>query len=161
MREFVVPRDTIQEEAAIDINAPPEQVAAIYRDVERWGDTFAATIASAHVHQSGENWKQIEVIHKQEGSVPNTLIDLSPAEIGLQESKHRFDASFLNRFEPTADGGTHYVIHGYVRLKGIYSLLKPFLAGYVRRQTLKQMTSYVLIPLKTAAEKASSYKIAS
>ena len=152
MREFVIPKDAIEEDVAINIAAPPERVAALYRDVEKWGDTFPATIEFARVIKTGNNWKQIEVNHKEEGRVPNTLIDLSPIEIGLEESKKKFNASFLNRFERTANGGTHYVVHAYIRPKGIYKLLKPFLAGYARRQALKQVKNYVLEPLKVAAE---------
>ncbi len=83
--------------------------------------------------------------------MPNTLIDLSENEIGLEESKKRFNASFLNQFL-AAGGGTHYVIHAYVQLKGIYRWIKPLLKGYVRRQTSKSMQAYVLEPLKKAAE---------
>lgn len=155
---FVPLQNAIQAEAAIDIDAPPEQVAAVYRDVEKWGETFPATIERAQITQAGDNWKQIQVTHKLEGCVPNTLIDLSDTEIGLEESKKKFDASFLNHFLPAADGGTRYVIHAYVHLKGIYSVLKPFLKGYVRRQMLRQMQRYVLDPLKAAAEKNLSFK---
>jgi hypothetical protein len=153
MREFVIPEKAIEEEAAINITAPAERVAAVYRDVEKWEETFPATIAAARITQSGENWKEIEVQHKEEGRVPNTLIDLSETEIALQESKKKFNASFLNRFERTVNGGTHYVIHAYISPKGIYKLLKPFLVGYVHRQALRQMKSYVLEPLKATAEK--------
>ncbi len=154
--EFKPDPKSIWTQAAIDIDAAPERVAAIYRDVERWGDTFPATIERAKIITTGENWKEIEVTHKQAGQVSNLLIDLARNEIGLEESKSKFDASFLNRFEPRANGGTHYVIDGYIRPKGIYRLLKPFLQGYVRRQTLRQMQNYVLEPLKRAAERYSS-----
>jgi hypothetical protein len=153
MQEFVIPADAIEEESAIHIVAPPERVAAVYRDVENWGHTFPATIESARVIKAGNHWKLIEVDHKKEGRVSNTLIDLSPTEIELRESKTKFNASFYNRFERTANGGTHYVIHAFISLKGIYKLLKPLLGGYVRRQTLKQVKRYVLEPLKVAAEK--------
>ena len=153
MREFVIPQDAIEEEAAINIAAPPERVAAVYRDVEKWGDTFPATIESAHVIKTGDNWKQIEVDHKQAGRVPNTLIDLSPTEIGLTESKRKFNARFLNRFERAANGSTHFVIHAYISPKGIYKVLKPLLVGYVHRQILEQVKSYVLEPLKAVVEK--------
>ena len=89
--------------------------------------------------------------HKKEGHVPNTLIDLSDTEIALEESKRKFSASFINRFEPASDG-THYVIRAYISPKGIYKLLRPLLKGYVRRQAIQQMRNYVLTPLKTAAE---------
>ncbi len=59
----------------------------------------------------------------------------------------------MNIFEPALGGGTRYVIHAYISPKGIYKFLKPFLKGYVRRQSLKSMRAYVLEPLKTAAEK--------
>lgn len=156
MREFVPSPSAIQAEAAIDIAASPNHVATVYRDVASWGETFPATIEQAHVIEEGDNWKQIEVIHKKEGRVPNTLIFLSDTEIGLLESKKIFNASFLNKFEPGAKGRTHYAITAYISLKGVYKILKPFLKGYVRQQALKQMKNYVLNPLKTAAEKAST-----
>lgn len=154
MREFRPDPHAIQAEAAVDIAAPPERVAALYRNVEKWAETFPATIAYAHVIETGSNWEKIEVSHKKEGRVPNTLIFLSDTAIGLEESKKRFDASFLNTFEPNANGGTHYVVTAYISLKGIYKVLRPLLVPYVRQQALKQMKSYVLNPLKTAAEKA-------
>jgi hypothetical protein len=147
-----LPGDAIQAEADIDIAAAPEQVAAVYRNVQDWDKTFPATIECAQITQSGDHWKEIEVTHKQEGCVPNRLIDLSATEIGLEESKKKFNATFVNRFEPANDGGTHYVIRGYFCLKGIYRVLRPFLVGYVRRLALRQMNTYVLRPLKTAAE---------
>lgn len=153
VREFAPAHDAIQVQAAVDIAAPPRHVAAVYRDVEKWGDTFPATIEYAQVTETGDNWEQIEVAHKKEGRVPNTLVFLSDTEIGLEESKRIFNASFLNKFEPSAKGGTHYVITAHISLKGVYKVLEPLLRSYVRRQALKQMKSYVLEPLKTAAEK--------
>jgi hypothetical protein len=153
MRQFVPSQKAIQVEAAIDIAAPPKQVAAVYAEVEKWGETFPATIAHARVIETGDNWKQIEVAHKRAGCVPNTLIVLSDTEIGLEESKARFHASFRNQFEPGAKGGTRYVITAYISLKGVYKVLKPFVKPYGRRQALKQMKSYMLDPLKIAVEK--------
>jgi hypothetical protein len=156
MREFKPSPGAIWTQASIDIDASPNRVAAVYRDVERWGETFPATIKRATIRKTGENWKEIEVTHRQEGQVPNLLIDLADNEIGLEENKSKFDASFRNRFEARADGGTHYVIDGYVHPRGIYRLLKPFLKGYVQRRTLRQMQDYVLGPLKRAVERGSS-----
>ena len=158
MREFTPSLNAMRTQAAIDIAAPPERVASVYRDIEKWGETFPATIEHAQVIETGDNWKQIEVSHKTEGRVPNTLIFLSETEIGLEEHKKRIDASFLNEFKPAADGGTHYVITAFINLKGIYIVLKPFLQGYVRWQALKQMKSFVLDPLKPAAEKQHSWQ---
>jgi hypothetical protein len=154
--EFLIPKNTIETKATIDIASTPEHVASVYRDVEKWGEIFPATIEHARVIKSGDNWKEIEVAHKQEGCVPNTLFDLSATEIGLKESKHKFNASFVNQFEPAPGGSTHYVIYAYISLKGVYKVLRPFLKGYVRRLTQKSMKDYVLGPLKTAAEKRSS-----
>ena len=154
MREFMPSRHAIKTQAAIDIAAPPATVAALYCDVEKWGETFPATISKAQVIQTGDNWEQIEVSHKNEGRVPNTLIFLSDTAVGLEESKKRFAAQFLNQFEPAVGGGTHYVITAYISPKGLYRVLKPFIKAYVRRQALNQMKSYVLEPLKTAAEQA-------
>jgi hypothetical protein len=153
----VPPRESIKAEVAIEIAASAQHVASIYRDMEKWGDTFPATIASAHILKVGKNWKKIEVEHKKEGRVPNTLIDLSETEIVLEESKMKFNASFLNRFEPVA-GGTHYTIQAYIQLKGIYKVLKPLIKGCVRRQAIEQMRSYVLEPLKTAAEQSAIHR---
>ena len=153
MREFVPPAHAIRVQAAIDIAAPPVYVAALYRDVEKWSETFPATIARAHVTETGDNWQEIEVAHKKEGRVPNMLIFLSDTEIGLEEKKRIFNASFLNKFEPAPQGGTHYILTAYISLNGIFKVLKPFLKSYVHRQALKQMKSYVLAPLKIAVEK--------
>jgi hypothetical protein len=153
MRQFVPSPSAIRTQSEIDISAPPEYVAAIYRNVEKWGETFPATIERVRVIEQGENWAQIGVIHRQEGHVPNTLIFLSDTVIALEESKKKFDASFLNEFNAKSDGTTHYVITSYVTPKGVYRLLRPFLQNYVHRQALKQMKNYVLEPLKRAAER--------
>jgi hypothetical protein len=153
MRKFLPAKNAIQAQAAINIAEPPEHVAAVYRAVEKWSDIFPATIEHARVIKTGDNWARVEVTHRMEGRVPNTLYFLSDIEIGLEESKRLFNASFLNRFEPAAGGGTHFIITAYISLKGIYKVLTPFLTGYVRRQALKQMKRYVLEPLKNAVEK--------
>jgi hypothetical protein len=153
MKKFTIPADAIRTEASIDIAAPPGHVIAVYQDVERWDEIYPTTIKCAQVVQTGVDWKEIVVVHKQEGRVPNTLFDLSETEIGLVEHKRKFDAWFVNRFLPAANGGTQTVISGYIRLKGIYRLFALLLDGYVRRQMGRRMRANVLEPLKTAAEK--------
>lgn len=151
-------RHAIQAQAGIAIAASPEQVAAIYRNVETWHETFSATIEQARITGTGDNYKQVEVIHRMEGKVPNTLIFLSETEIVLEESKKRFDAVFLNQFLPLARRGTHYMITASITLNGAYRLLTPFLQGYVRRRAIEQMSHYVLEPLKRAAEQPHANK---
>jgi hypothetical protein len=153
MHDFAPPHDAIRVQDAIDISAPPGRVAALYCEVEKWGATFPATIERAEATETGSNWKHILVTHRMEGRVPNTLTFLSDTEIGLEESKKRFDACFLNQFNPGSNGGTHYVITAYIRLNGIYKALRPFIKGVVRWRAHNQMKRYVLDPLKTAAEK--------
>ena len=153
MRKFIPPHSAVQAQAAVDIAASPSHVVAVYCEVEKWAETFPKTKEDAQVTATGGNWKQIVVTHRDEGRVPNTLIFLSDTEIGLEESKHRFNASFLNQFEPGALGGTHYVITVSISLKGIYKALQPFIKGYVQWQARKQLKKYVLDPLKRAAEK--------
>ena len=124
----------------------------MYCAVDQWDEIFPATIAAARVTETGSNWQRIEVTHKIEGRVANTLIVLSDTVIALEESKRRFDASFLNQFQPAAHGGTRYVITAHIRLKSILRTFQSLLAGYVRRKAREQMRQYVLEPLKTAVE---------
>lgn len=153
LKKFTIPAGVIRAEASIDIAAPPSRVASVYRNVERWNEIYPATIAGAQVVQAGDRWKEIMVVHKQEGNVSNTLFDLSETEIGLVEHKKKFDAWFINRFLHAPSGGTNTAIGGYIRLKGTYRLLAPLLKGYVRRQMARRLRVYVLEPLKAAAEK--------
>jgi hypothetical protein len=153
MRDYVAFPRSIMAQAAIEIAAPPADVAAVYRDAERWGETFAATIDRARIVRAGDNWVEVEVEHRKKGRVPSTLILLSDATIALSEGKKRFDAGFLNRFEPRADGGTHYVVEAYVRLKGFHRLLVPLLRRHARGRALEQIRTCVLEPLKAATER--------
>lgn len=81
----------------------------------------------------------------------NILTAVSAEEIRLEEFKKRYDAVFLNRFEAVPEG-TRYTLVGDISLKGLYRLLAPFLKGYIR----KQMSKWVLEPVKTRAEAQGS-----
>jgi len=153
MAENAPPPHGIHVHAAIHIQAQPEVVAAIYCDVDKWGMTFPATIERARIVSTNGTRQQVEVTHKMEGIVPNTLIRCSPTQLWLEESKHKFSAGFLNEFKAAPDGGTDYEITAYVRPRGAYRLLEPFLKAYVRKRALAQMRAYVLEPLKAAAER--------
>lgn len=157
IRKFQVPKRVIQTRVEMDIDAPPEKVASLYGDVDRWSELYPATIAHAVVVKSGDNWKEVEVSHKIEGCVPNLLIYLSATCIGLEEHKHMFDAWFLNDFQSAGGGSkTRYVITSYIRSKGFFRLMMPFLTGYIHRQSRLQMTDYVLLPIKSAIEKRTN-----
>lgn len=88
----------------------------------------------------------LEVDHI-EGKVINVLTLRPGPELRLWESKRRYDALFVNRFE-SIPGGARVTVSGDIRLKGPVRLLAPFLRPYVRRQILRLS----LQPLKTAAE---------
>jgi hypothetical protein len=91
----------------------------------------------------------VEVDHRQ-GKVLNVISDLSPDRVALWESKRRYDATFVNSFEP-APAGTRYHVSADVELKGSARWLAPFLHRYIRRQIRR----YVLEPMRRAAENAA------
>lgn len=139
----------LQARAEIEVHAAPSVVAALYRDYAGWPELFPATIRGVRLLRIENGRTHLEV-HHREGKVVNVMTDVSDARIDLWEAKRRYDATFVNRFEPTADG-TRYVVEADVRLKGAARLLTPFLGPLVRRQ----LRRYVLEPVRRAAERSA------
>lgn len=151
--KILKPERAIEVRATVDIRAPRERAVAVYLDVAHWGRTFPRTIHSARIVREANGSQEIVVDHKVEGLVTNRLTVADGYRIWLEERKKRFDAVFLNEFD-AIDGGlaTRYGVTGYVSLKGIYRALQPLLRAYVRRRALRQITEYVLEPLRAAVE---------
>lgn len=137
-------------EAAAIIHAPQARVAQLYRDFLHWPELFPATIRGVHVVRLEPDRTVLQIDHR-EGSVPNVLHEVSRERIDLWESKRRYDANFVNRFEPVPEG-TRYTVSADVVLKGPARILAPFLDGYIRHQIQR----YVLEPMRRAAEGAGT-----
>lgn len=133
----------------IVVHAPPSAVAALYRDYAGWPKLFPATIRGVRLLRIENGRTHLEIDHR-EGKVLNVMTDVSDARIDLWEAKRRYDATFINRFEPTAEG-TRYAVEAAIELKGAARLLAPVLGPLVRRQ----LRRYVLEPVRRAAERSA------
>ena len=134
--------------ASILIRAPRADVAVAYRDFRDWPRIFPATVRDARLLREDAGKQVIEVDHRTEGRVINVLDAGSVETIGLEEFKPRYDARFVNRFEPVAEG-TRCTVSADVRAKGAWKLLLgPWLRGLVRYRIARQ----VLEPLKNHVE---------
>lgn len=131
-----------------EINAPPELVAALYADWAEWPRLFPLTIRGVRILADDGQRKTIEVDHATEGKVVNIMMVVSPHEVRLEESKRRFDARFINRFE-AAGHGTRYSIVAEVQLKGVARALAPLAPPIVR----ERLNRFVLEPVRAAAER--------
>lgn len=128
------------------VRADATVLRALYTDVERWAAIFHETIAGARVLRRDAETTVIEVQHV-EGRVINTLRDVPPHGLELREWKRRYEAVFLNEFEPEGQG-TRYRLTATVTLTWPYALAEPFLRPVVRAR----MRRYVIEPLTRAAE---------
>jgi len=129
------------------IRAAPERVSALYQDYSRWPLLFPATIRAARLVRECGAKRTIEVDHATAGKVINVMTVVSPREIQLEEWKPRYDARFVNIFDPV-DGGTRYTVTAEVALKGALRLLTAIVAPIVRWQ----MKRFVLAPMQALAE---------
>ena len=136
---------------ATDIRAPRDAVVALFLDYARWPVIFPTTIRAVTLVGRREDVFEVMVDHRTEGRVLNVLTIRSPAVVTLLERKPRFDATFVNRFDATADG-TRYSVDAELRLRGPYRLLAPFLRGVVSRA----LRRYTLDPMRAAAEGATT-----
>jgi len=125
---------------------PPERAYDVYADYAGWPRVFPTISAVRLVRRAG-NSVVLEVDHRSEGKVRNELVLQPKRQLELRESKRRYDARFLNRFDPI-NSGTRVSVAGDIRLKGLVRLLSPLLGWYVRRLIQR----FTLHPIKIAAE---------
>ena len=138
---------TVHASESLLVRAPAERLAALYMDHAHWNRLFPATIRGTRLLRQAPDETVVEVDHRTEGPVTNVIRPLSPTAIELDEFKPKFDATFVNRFEPVAEG-TRYVVDAEVRLRMPYAIVAPLVGGLVRRRVRR----YVLEPMRAAAE---------
>ena len=124
----------------------------MYRDYRGWPQLFPATIAGVRPVSAESDAVLLEVAHKREGPVVNRLRVLSSKGIELCEWKQRYDARFVNYFEPD-ELGTRYTLSAEITVKGAWRMLEPFMRPYVTRQ----MVRFVVEPLRRHAEALSTH----
>ena len=133
-------------ETSLVLGVPPEQAYQIYADYAGWPQVFP-TISAVRLVQRTGNSVVLEVDHRTAGKVRNELRVEPKRRLELVENKRRYDARFINRFEPAPEG-SRIVVTGDIRLKGLARLLAPFLGWYARRLIQR----FTLQPIKIAAE---------
>jgi Polyketide cyclase / dehydrase and lipid transport len=138
-------------EASTTIQAPRTRVVEIYQDYYNWPSLFP-TIKAVRLIREEPGKKVLEIDHA-EGRVINILTIISPEEVVLEEFKKKYDGKFVNRFEAVPEG-TRLTVAADISLKGFYKLLAPFLHNYIR----KQITVFVLDPIKNFAEDPAKKK---
>jgi hypothetical protein len=136
----------IQAVASTHVDAPAQRVLALYADPANWATLFPETIRAARIVRREAGTMVVEVDHV-EGKVMNVLRPVSPTRLELTEWKRRYEATFLNEFQPEARG-TRCTVIAQVRLRWPYRVLAPLLKPIV----LARVRRYVLEPLKVAAE---------
>jgi hypothetical protein len=128
------------------VGVPPEQAYDIYADYAGWPHVFP-TISAVHLLRHTGNSVVLEVDHRTAGKVSNELLLQPKRQLELRESKRRYDARFVNRFESVPEG-SRITVTGDIRLKGLARFLAPFLGWYARRL----IERFTLQPIKVAAE---------
>jgi hypothetical protein len=142
---------TVHESVSMKIAAPPERLASLYLDYAGWPRLWPDTIRGVRLIRRDASGTVVEVDHRTAGHVLNIIHPRSSTEIELSEMKPKFDATFVNRFEPIR-AGTRYRVIAIVRLKPPYRVLGPFIHGIVRRMIRR----YVLAPMRTFVEREAA-----
>jgi uncharacterized membrane protein len=132
-------------QTSVIVNAPADLVRNVYADYTAWPEMFP-TISAVRVRERRGSTLVLEVDHV-EGTVINELTLTNDGELVLGEIKRRYDAVFVNRFDPIP-AGTLFTVRGELWFKGVARLLEPVLIWYVRRQ----MKLLQLEPVKARAE---------
>jgi Polyketide cyclase / dehydrase and lipid transport len=138
---------TVHAAASIVVRAAPEQVSALYENFQAWPRLFPAAIRGVRLLDRRGATTILEVDHASAGKVINVMTLISPREIRLEECKPRYDAVFLNRFEPDPEG-TRYTVTVEIALKGALRLLAPLVPPIACRK----IERFVLRPIKARAE---------
>lgn len=128
------------------VDAPPGRAYDIYADYSGWPRVFP-TISAVRLLKRTGTTVVLEVDHRSAGKVRNEPRLQPKSQLELLENKRRYDARFVNRFEPLPEGSRIAVV-GDIRLKGLARLLAPFLGWYARRLIQR----FTLQPIKIAAE---------
>jgi hypothetical protein len=130
------------------ISAPPDRVSELYQDYTRWAELFPATIRGTRLLEVQGATRRIAVDHATAGQVVNVMTIVSPREIRLDEVKPRYDARFVNLFDPDPRG-TRYTVVADIELRGLLRKLTAFARPLVRHQIAR----FILRPLKAMAER--------
>jgi hypothetical protein len=141
-------RGVVRTSVWVIVHAPPARVMATFLDYARWPAVFPLTIAGTELVRRSPSTLEVMVQHRKEGRMLNVLTTRGPEVVELREYKRRFDATFVNRFEPAPEG-TRYTIDATVRLALPYALLAPLLCGVVERS----LRRFTLEPMRVAAER--------
>lgn len=140
---------TLHVTTSVAVGARPSTVAEVYADYEHWPELFAK-VHAVRLHRAAGSTLVLDIDH-DEGPVVNELELVSPSEIVLRETKRRFDAEFVNRFD-AALGGTCWTVDATVRAAGwlaaVAVLLRPIVNAYVRREIQR----WQIHPVRVAAE---------
>lgn len=132
-------------QTSVVVHASPQLVREVYADYSGWPGLFP-TISAVRVRERRGTTVVLEIDHV-EGTVVNELTLTTAGDLVLREVKRRYDAVFVNEFDPIPQG-TLFTVRGELWFKGIPRLLEPGLAWYVRRQ----MRRLQLEPVKARAE---------
>jgi hypothetical protein len=114
------------------MNVAPSTAVAAYLDYRNWHRLFPLTIRAVKFIWKENNVLTVEVDHKTEGFVINTITVISSHEIKLEEFKPKYNATFINRFEEVSTG-TLYTLVANVSMKNLYKLIEPFLKPVLKK----------------------------
>lgn len=138
---------TVRTRVTTTVGAPPDRLVALLLDYAHWARVFPETIAGAELVRRDGPSLVVLVQHRREGRVLNVLTNCGDGIVALREYKHRYNATFVNRFARTA-GGTRFTIDAEVRIKRPFSAVAPLLRGVVERA----LRRHTMEPLRAAAE---------
>jgi len=129
------------------LEAMRDRLVGLLLDYTQWPRIFSASIARTELVRRDARSMVVMVHHRREGRVVNVLTDCGDGVVVLREFKRRYDATFVNRFDPAPDG-TRYTVDAAVRIEQPFTLIAPLLRGVVERAIRR----YTIEPLRAAAK---------